>query len=75
MPPLQLRAALATAESAASKLCGDAEPDVRTQAQALLHRLAAIRAELDLLEQLASPPLPDSLKRPAATHPHRRIRS
>jgi len=74
MPPLQLRAALATAESAASKLCGDAEPDVRTQAQALLHRLAAIRAELDLLEQLASPRSPERLRLPAATLPHRRNR-
>ena len=43
-----LRLALTTAESAARTLAR--RPEIEVQAQALLHRLAAIRAEVDLLE-------------------------
>jgi hypothetical protein len=43
-----LRLALTTAESAARTLTR--RPEIEVQAQALLHRLAAIRAEVDLLE-------------------------
>jgi len=63
---LHIRAALTTAEGVASKLCDKQEADVQTQAQALLHRLAAIRAEVDLLEQLAISGSRRSLRRPEA---------
>ena len=68
-PVLQLRAALTIAEGAASKLCDEATPDVQTQAQALLHRLAAIRAEIDLLEQLASPRSRRTAQTPCGSSP------
>lgn len=61
-----IRAALSTAERVASSLCEQPEPDIQTQAQALLYRLAAIRAELDLLEQVASAHRPRSFRPPEA---------
>ena len=43
-----LRLALTTAEGATKTLLR--RPEIEVQAQALLHRLAAIRAEVDLLD-------------------------
>lgn len=48
-----IRAAITTAEQVATALSRDA--DVGVPAQALLHRLAAIRAEVDLLEGQSRP--------------------
>ncbi|MCW3798601.1 hypothetical protein OMW55_12365 [Sphingomonas sp. BN140010] len=75
-PPslIQIRAALTTAERVASSLCDKPEPDVQTQAKALLHRLAAIRAEVDLLEQVAGARRSRPFKRPEAGRRRPQIR-
>lgn len=60
-----IRAALGTAEQVAASLSHQAE--VGVSAQALLHRLAAIRAEVDLIEaRTTTAARPRSFRPPAA---------
>ena len=64
-----IRAALSTAEQVAASLSRQAE--VGVPAQALLHRLAAIRAEVDLIEATTAAQAGPRSFRPPAADRHR----
>lgn len=71
---VSIRAALATAEQVAQSLSH--KGDVCTAAQALVHRLASIRAEVDFLESSLGTDHRDPVIRlPEGDHRHRQIRS
>lgn len=67
-----IREAVSTAEGLARSLAGQTETEV--QAQALLNRLAAIRAEIDLIDlyEVMTMPRADPLVRPPAEGPRPR---